>query len=585
MTWGLLWIPLLPLTGFILLCLSDSKRLPVFCALLAPLPALIYSLGSPLQLDLPQLLLGSLWHTTPLNQTFLLFTALLWIFSALYAWGYFKGDETPTRHTQRFWRLWLLTLTGNLGLLISADLVSFYTFFALMTFAAYGLVIHSQSVQAYRAGRAYLKMAILGEMLILTGFWLASQELSGQVPRLEELGALLVESPHQNLILFCWLLGFGVKAGLAGMHLWLPLAHPVAPTPASAVLSGAMIKAGLFAWLNLLPLGLMTSIPWGHLLLVLAALAIFGAGLIGSLQSAPKAILAYSSISQMGVMLLAIAAIFYVPEASETLIPLIAFYALHHGLVKGALFLSVNFNPIGSLFTRVLLAISLMLPPLALIGLVGGGIAAKLGLKEGLGLFPLPSLFITLVSFSAVATSLLMSRFLWQLQRHAKEASSVTQHPSLGLAWLGLMLVALLLPTYLSIDLALPGLLNTPSAYLSLIWLPLFSLLLAYPLLRRNLPSLPAGDLWVLGEKMVEKLGEKLNAKPDTEQNKPLGKTPERLTADPAANVRALPDSDDSGRAAFNTGPRLWERWGRTQAVALFSLIWLLLFLGLGLAL
>jgi len=86
------------------------------------------------------------------------------------------------------------------------------------------------------------------------------------------------------------------------LHFWLPLAHPVAPTPASAVLSGAMIKAGLLGWLLTLPLS-ETALPqWGTLMIMVGALASIGAALIGVCQHQAKAVLAYSSISQMGLI-------------------------------------------------------------------------------------------------------------------------------------------------------------------------------------------------------------------------------------------------------------------------------------------
>ena len=107
------------------------------------------------------------------------------------------------------------------------------------------------------------------------------------------------------MALLLWL-GLGVKAGVIGLHVWLPLAHPVAPAPASAVLSGAMIKAGLLGWLTVLPLGMESLSPammqFGNVVLVAGFAAAFGAALYGIWQSHPKAILAYSSISQMGML-------------------------------------------------------------------------------------------------------------------------------------------------------------------------------------------------------------------------------------------------------------------------------------------
>jgi hydrogenase-4 component B len=137
----------------------------------SPLPALLLALfaepGSSVQLD--WLLLGSSFGLTEVTRVFLLFTALLWLGAGIYARGYLRDD--PRR--PRFELLWLLTLAGNLMLILALDVVSFYAGFALMTFAAYGLVIHTDKPQARRAGRVYLAMAVLGEGLILAGLLLA----------------------------------------------------------------------------------------------------------------------------------------------------------------------------------------------------------------------------------------------------------------------------------------------------------------------------------------------------------------------------------------------------------------------------
>jgi len=183
---------------------------------------------------------------------------------------------------------------------VAGDIASFYSFFAIMTFAAYGLVVHDGSPQARRAGRIYLVMAVLGEMALLAGllpvrFRGAKRHASGAAPA-------IADAENRNLILGLLIAGFGVKAGLPLLHFWLPLAHPVAPTPASAVLSGAMIKAGLLGWLLTLPLS-ETALPqWGTLMIMVGALASIGAALIGVCQHQAKAVLAYSSISQMGLI-------------------------------------------------------------------------------------------------------------------------------------------------------------------------------------------------------------------------------------------------------------------------------------------
>ncbi|MCD8513953.1 MAG: hypothetical protein LRY63_12080 [Nitrincola sp.] len=112
---GLLFFtPLLPLILAALCCLEKLKRFAGYMALVAVLPAFILSLINSGQIELtwlsmPAVLMGSVWQVHPIGNTFLLFTAILWFFSALYAIGYTKKDDKP----MRFWILWLLTLSGT----------------------------------------------------------------------------------------------------------------------------------------------------------------------------------------------------------------------------------------------------------------------------------------------------------------------------------------------------------------------------------------------------------------------------------------------------------------------------------------
>jgi hydrogenase-4 component B len=389
----------------------------------APLPALLLALvaepGASLQLD--WILLGSSFGLTEVTRVFLLFTALLWWGAGLYARGYLRDD--PRR--PRFELLWLLTLAGNLMLILALDVVSFYAGFALMTFAAYGLVIHTDKPEARRAGRVYLAMAVLGEGLILAGLLLAVvQADAGIQPLLADLPAAVATSDQRDLLIALLWLGFGVKAGLPLLHLWLPLAHPVAPVPASAVLSGAMIKAGLLGWLHTLPIGLVSLPGWSALVIVAGFVAAFGAAFLSLHQEHPKTVLAYSSISQMGLITVGIGMALQEPDLRPLLVAAIAVYALHHGLSKGALFLGVGIARHPGRLAGPLLWLLLALPALSLAGVMTSGVVAKLGLKAALDTqATLPDWWDhlpRLLELAAVGTTLIMARYLWLLQSESQ---------------------------------------------------------------------------------------------------------------------------------------------------------------------
>ncbi|KPQ03211.1 complex I subunit 5 family protein [Marinobacter sp. HL-58] len=382
---------------------------------LLPIPALIFVLVAQPggQLELPWLLNGGLWGMDELRRLFLLLTAVLWTVAGVFAVGYLK-----VHHLRRFCVFWGLTLAGNLGLTVAVDIASFYSFFALMTFAGYGLVVHEGTEEANRAGRVYLAMAVVGEMAILAGLLLASAAADSQM--LSDIPAAIAESPQRDLMIALLIVGFGVKAGLPLLHFWLPMAHPVAPTPASAVLSGAMIKAGLLGWLVTLPFGDISLPVWGTLMVVAGAVASLGAAALGVCQQRPKTVLAYSSISQMGLMVLMVGAALADPQRAPVLLPVIALYTLHHGLAKGSLFLSAGLLLPSARMHRALMWLLVALPGLSLAGLpFTSGALAKLAMKEALAEdkleFALAGYLSPLMTAGAVATLLLVLRYLWTL--------------------------------------------------------------------------------------------------------------------------------------------------------------------------
>lgn len=412
-----------------------------FALPLLPLPALLLGLGTEpgWQLELPWLLNGGLWAMDELRRLFLLLTAALWTVAGVYAVGYLSA-----RHLRPFCAFWGLTLAGNLGLTVAVDIASFYSFFALMTFAGYGLVVHEGSDEATHAGRVYMVMAVLGEMAILAGLLLASVAADSQM--LGDLPVAIAESPARNLIIALLVAGFGVKAGLPLLHFWLPLAHPVAPTPASAVLSGAMIKAGLLGWLVTLPFGEIALPGWGALMVLAGAAGAIGAAVLGVCQKRPKTVLAYSSISQMGLMVLMVGAALADPDRAPILFSVIALYALHHGLAKGSLFLSAGMLLPAGRVGRATLWLLIALPGLSLAGLpYTSGALAKLAMKEGLSEdkleFALASYLPPLMAVGAVATLLLVMRYLWTLTGKLETGRNPPMRVAGWLAAAGLSLV------------------------------------------------------------------------------------------------------------------------------------------------
>lgn len=407
------WLALVPAVPFLLACMLAIPRARRLWRLtpLAVLPALVVAFAAPdgAHARYDWFLLGTELALDPIGRGFLVLSALLWGAAALYAQGYHRDDSKVVR----FHVFFLLAMAGNLGLVLAYDVVSFFVYFALMSVASFGLVVHEGRPECWRAGWVYLALAVIGEVALFSALAWQVGAAAGRLALAD-----LAVVPPSAAVLALLIVGFGIKAGLLPLHVWLPLAHPAAPTPASAVLSGAMIKAGLLGWLRLLPSGEPLVIV-GDLLLVLGLLGAYFGVIVGVTQRRPKTVLAYSSISQMGLMTAGLGLALRWPELAPALIASLVFYALHHGLAKGALFLGVGIaeRPPG----RWSLLVTLW-PALALAGLpLTSGAVAKLALKAPLEdpSRPDTALVLLLLTLAAAGTTLLMVRFFMVIGRSA----------------------------------------------------------------------------------------------------------------------------------------------------------------------
>lgn len=372
-------------------------------------------------------LLGLSLQVDTVSRPLLLLTGLVWSLAAWQAQTFISADQ------RWFWSGWLGALAGMSLLLLAGDMASFYVGYAVLSLAAYLLITHARSESAWRAGRVYLVMALTGEAAILAGVCLLAGQLGNATFEvLAQSPEALLQSPARWLLLG----GFAIKLGMIPLHLWLPLAHPVAPIPASAILSAVIVKAGLLGCLRLVP-PLALDPHWiGYLLLILGLTSAFGGVLLGLGQNRIKTVLAYSTISQMGLITSTLALQFLIPEQREWLLGIIGLLALHHGLNKAALFIACGQSP-GLSRWRLLLfalpAISLAAAPLST------GALAKLALKDAYTEAGLASAFVLILSLSSAATAALMWK-AFGLARKMREARPM--HP----AWPIIVLAALIVP-------------------------------------------------------------------------------------------------------------------------------------------
>lgn len=473
------------------------------------LPALAVAIGArdSEPVEIGALLFGMRVGSDPLGRAFLLPTAVLWLAAGWFARTYLARSE----RRDSFWFFFLLTSSGNMGVLLAQDVVTFYVAYAVMTFAAYGLILHERTEEARRAGRVYLAMSIGAEAALLVALWMIVGARIDLPLSEASLGA--ARTPYRDIATLLLFVGFGVKAGAVPLHLWLPLAHPIAPVPASAILSGALIKAGLFGWLRFLPLGVMALPAHGALWTAVGLLSVLYAAVVGALQREPKVVLAYSSISQMGFMLIPLGVALAFPSSAGIATFAVVVFAQQHAIAKGALFLGTAVAPrvVGKRPRRFALA-GLVLCALAIAGAPwSSGALAKLAVKDAIRVSPHAGLLGAALSIGSVGSTLLMVRFVIEAAPRNEPCSSTTVRPGLWLPWAMLVVGAIGYPVYARSLLIPTGAFPDPHSLWASAWPVGAGVLVAYAAsfaVRRGavLPTVAPGDALVPLERAVRRV-------------------------------------------------------------------------------
>ncbi|MEW6088439.1 MAG: proton-conducting transporter membrane subunit [bacterium] len=264
---------------------------------------------------------------------FAFIASFLWVLASIYSIEYMKKE-----HEERRFNIFSsLSFAGMLGVVFTGNLFSLYLFFELLTVASSVLVFHEQSEEAIRTGLKYLFMGIFGGLLLLFAI-ISTYSVAGHGD-LNRLGITeLQSSPLIVFIFWAYIIGFGVKAGLWPVHIWLPSAHPIAPSPASALLSGVMIKAGAYGIFRTIYNIFGTEfLSRDHVfmincVLILGLAGIFYGSAAAITQKEIKKMLAYSSISQIGYVIMGLTLL------TKSGLEGALLHIFNHALIKGCLF-------------------------------------------------------------------------------------------------------------------------------------------------------------------------------------------------------------------------------------------------------
>jgi len=226
-----------------------------------------------------------------------LISVFMWAVALLFSIEYMEHYKAK----KRYYIFMVATFFATFGVLLSGDLMTTFVAFEVMSFTSYVLVIHEENAKCMRAGETYLAVAVIGGMCMLIGLMLL-YDLLGTL-RISELGAGALPyagSARLYTASALILVGFGAKAGMFPLHIWLPKAHPVAPAPASALLSGILTKAGIFGALVICTRFFIGDFSWGGWILRIGVITMFLGALLALFSVDLKRTLACSSVSQIG---------------------------------------------------------------------------------------------------------------------------------------------------------------------------------------------------------------------------------------------------------------------------------------------
>jgi hydrogenase-4 component B len=322
-----------------------------------------------------------------LSAFFLLVISLLGCAVSLYSIGY-TDQFTQRKKTGLFLFLYNVFLLSMIGVVTAANAVLFLIMWEVMSLTTYFLIMYEhEDASTRRAGFLYVMMAHLGTafltgMFVLLYTYAHSFEFSAMRAAVGTMPSFV-----RSVVFLCALIGFGVKAGIMPLHIWLPEAHPAAPSNISALMSGVIIKTGIYGIVRV-AFDLLGPNPvewWGILVLIIAVVSAVLGVLYALMEHDLKRLLAYHSIENIGIILMGVGAAICFSSLGNPKLAALAltaglFHVLNHALFKGLLFLGAgsvhhathtrNIEELGGLIKR--------LPWTALFFLVGAAAISAL---------------------------------------------------------------------------------------------------------------------------------------------------------------------------------------------------------------
>ncbi len=321
-------------------------------------------------------------------------TVLFWLVATLAGWPQLR----QTSRRGLFSVFYLGTFLAVLGVFFAADFLTAFVFFEMMSVLSWVLVLHTQTKRAMAAADTYLAVAILGGMATLLGILLLYHQVG--TLRFDALAEACAAARNRGQLYAAGALifvGFGAKAGLWPMHIWLPTTYPAAPAPATTVFSSVISKCGVFG-VVLVTTRIFAGVQaWGLVLLALSCISMVLGAVLALFSTNLKRTFACSSLSQVGFICVGAAMLCLLgPEQNALAAQGTVLHILNHATIKGLLFpcAAVVFYGAGSYEYdeirgfgrgRPLLAVMMALPMFSLAGIPGlSGYVSKTLLHESM---------------------------------------------------------------------------------------------------------------------------------------------------------------------------------------------------------
>lgn len=276
---------------------------------------------------------------------FAIIATYMWFMTTLFS----KEYMSHAGKKGRYYFFLAITYVATTALFLSGDLYTTFIFFEIMSVASYVCVIHDEKELTLRAGGVYLAVAVIGGLVSLMGLFLL-HHMFGTLTfeELKPLCEALLKSGDADAIrtLFiaggCILFGFGAKAGMFPLHIWLPMAHPVAPAPASALLSGIITKTGIFGLLVLSVYVFPGNGQWGFIIVMLGVVTMLLGGILAIFSVDIKRTLACSSMSQLGMIIVGIGMMDLLGEENTLAARGTVMHMVNHACLKLVLFMAAG---------------------------------------------------------------------------------------------------------------------------------------------------------------------------------------------------------------------------------------------------